>query len=289
MARSRNLLAGVDVADQDRLDRLLIECDGTPDKRRLGGNALIATSMAALQAAAAAHGTPLWRYLAADATCLPLPEIQIFGGGAHASRRIDIQDVMVICPSARSFSEALDTTEAVYRSAGKLLAERDLLCGVADEGGYWPAFASNEEALDMLVRAIESRASGSGRDAAISLDIAASQFGSGGDVPARERRQIAGQRWLDRVAGRWIERYPIVSIEDPLAEDDVEGFRRFTAAFGSRVQVVGDDFLVTNAERVRQAAAAAVPATQFSSNRTKRAPSARPGPLWTPHASLALT
>ncbi len=249
------LLAGVDVADQASLDRLLIDCDGTADKGRLGGNALIATSMAALQTAAAAQGTSLWRYLAADATCLPVPEIQIFGGGAHASRRIDIQDVMVICPSARSFSEALDRTEAVYRSAGKLLAQRNLLCGVADEGGYWPAFASNEEALDTLVRAIESAHLVPGRDAAISLDIAASQFGSAGMYRlARDGKSLDSDALIE-LLGRWIERYPIVSIEDPLAEDDAEGFRRFTAAFGDRVQVVGDDFLVTSAQRVRQAAA----------------------------------
>ena len=136
--------------------RALIALDGTPNKTRLGGNAMIATSMAAAQAAANAQGVALWHYLSnGKAGRLPLPEIQIFGGGAHAARRVDVQDFMIVCPRAASFAEALDITAQVYRAAGKLLAERGLLQGVADEGGYWPAFASNEEALDMVLRAIE--------------------------------------------------------------------------------------------------------------------------------------
>ena len=249
------ILAGADAADQEGVDRLLLAADGTSGKRRLGGNALIAVSMATLHAAAAAHGAPLWRYLAPDAARLPLPEIQIFGGGAHAARRIDIQDLMVVCPTARSFAEALDRTAAIYRAAGRLLAEHGLLAGVADEGGYWPAFASNEEAIEMLVRAIESARLVPGRDAAISLDVAASQFGSSGRYRlARDGQTLDTDGLIERI-GRWIERYPIVSVEDPLAEDDGEGFHRFTAAFGGRVQVVGDDLLATNAARVRQAAA----------------------------------
>jgi enolase len=246
-------LAGADAADQETVDRLLLAADGTPDKRRLGGNALIAVSMATLHAAAAADGVPLWRYLSPGATRLPLPEIQIFGGGAHAARRIDIQDLMVVCPSAESFAEALDRTAAIYRAAGRRLAENGLLQGVADEGGYWPAFASNEEALDALIRAIESAGLVPGRDASISLDIAASQFGSSGKYSLDNG--LLDTDGLIELLGRWIERYPIVSIEDPLAEDDREGFQRFTAAFGSKVQVIGDDVLVTNAARVRDAAA----------------------------------
>jgi enolase len=246
-------LAGVDAADQESVDRLLLAADDTPDKRRLGGNAMIAVSMAALHAAAAAHGVPLWRYLSPGATRLPLPEIQIFGGGAHAARRIDIQDLMVVCPSAESFAEALDRTAAIYRAAGRHLAADGLLQGVADEGGYWPAFASNEDALDALVRAIESAGLVPGRDASISLDIAASQFGSSGKYSLDNG--LLDTDGLIELLGRWIARYPIVSIEDPLAEDDRDGFQRFTAAFGSKVQVIGDDLLVTNAGRVRDAAA----------------------------------
>ena len=231
-----HVLAGADAADQAAVDRRMIEADGTADKRRLGGNATIAVSMAALQAAAAAQGVPLWQYLAPDATQMPLPEIQIFGGGAHAARRIDIQDLMVVCLSAASFAEALDQTAAVYRAAGRDLASRGLLQGVAEEGGYWPAFASNEEAIEALVRAIESAGMVPGSDAALSLDIAASQFGSAGNYRlARDGRCLDSDAFID-LLGRWIERYPIVSIEDPLAEDDREGFRRFTAAFGNKTR-----------------------------------------------------
>jgi enolase len=249
-------LAGRDALDQEAIDRLLVELDGTPNKARLGGNALIASSMAVLHAAAMSRRLPLWRYLAGDTKIsIPVPEIQIFGGGAHAARRVDVQDFMVVCPSAGSFAEALDRTAEVYRAAGKLLAERGLIMGVADEGGYWPAFSSNEEALDMLMRAIERAGFTPGEEVAISLDVAASEFGANGRYDlALESRELDSDA-LIALLGRWIERYPVVSIEDPLAEDDAEGFRRFTAAFGDRIQVIGDDFLVTSAERVREAAA----------------------------------
>ncbi|MGA2566608.1 MAG: phosphopyruvate hydratase [Pseudolabrys sp.] len=249
-------LRGADAADQTAVDRILLALDGTPNKRRLGGNAMIATSMAVAHAAANAQGVLLWHYLSnGKPGRLPLPEIQIFGGGAHAARRVDVQDFMVVCPRAASFAEALDITAQVYAAAGTLLAERGLLQGVADEGGYWPAFSSNEEALDMLLRAIERPGFSPGADVAISLDIAASSFGKSGRYRlALEDRELDSDGLIE-LLGRWIERYPIVSVEDPVAEDDAEGFRRFTRAFGARVQVVGDDFLVTDAARVRQAAA----------------------------------
>lgn len=247
-------LAGRDAADQPGLDRALIDLDGTPNKGRLGGNAIVAASMAAAHAAAAAQELPLWQYFSGGAPGrVPLPEIQIFGGGAHAARRVDVQDFMVMCPRAQSFAEALDITAEVYRAAGAQLAERGLLQGVADEGGYWPAFDSNEQALDALVRAIERAGFTPGVEAAISLDIAASSFGGGGHYRlALEDRALDTDGLLDMLQ-RWVERYPIVSIEDPVAEDDAEGFRRFTAAVGDRVQIIGDDFLVTNAARVRAA------------------------------------
>jgi len=250
-------LRGADAADQAGVDRILITLDGTANKSRLGGNAMIAVSMAVAHAAAAALGVPLWHALSGGKSGrLPLPEIQIFGGGAHAARRVDVQDFMVVPPRAQSFAEALDITAQVYGAAGKLLAERGLLQGVADEGGYWPAFASNEEALDMLVRAIERAGFAPGRDVAISLDIAASSFGSKGRYRlALEGRELDSDALIE-LLGRWMTRYPIVSVEDPVAEDDADGFRRFTQAYGTKVQVIGDDFLVTNAERVRQAAAA---------------------------------
>jgi enolase len=249
-------LIGMDASDQAALDAVLIALDGTPNKARLGGNAIVATSMAALHATAAARREPLWRYLSDGREVrIPVPEIQIFGGGAHAARRVDVQDFMVICPTASSFAEALDRTAEVYRAAGQLLGQRGLLQGVADEGGFWPAFASNEEALDMLVRAIERAGYTPGDEVSISLDIAASEFGAGGVYKlARDGRELDTAGMIDMLAG-WIRRYPIVSIEDPLAEDDALGFRAFTAGEGARVQVIGDDYLVTSAERVRRAAA----------------------------------
>ncbi|WP_293860727.1 phosphopyruvate hydratase [uncultured Alsobacter sp.] len=249
-------LRGRDVLDQAGLDALLVALDGTPNRARLGGNATTAVSMAALHAAAAARGVPLWRHLAADGpVSLPVPEIQIFGGGAHAARRTDIQDFMVVCPAASSFAEALDRTAEVYRAAGALMKARGRHQGVADEGGFWPAFDSNEDALDTLVRSIEAAGFTPGDEVAISLDIAASEFGREGRYRlALDGRDLDTDGMLEML-GRWMEAYPIVSIEDPVAEDDPEGFRRFTAAWGDRCQVIGDDFLVTNAARVAQAAA----------------------------------
>ena len=248
-------LHGLEAADQAAVDRRLIELDGTPDKARLGANATIAVSMAVAHAAAAAAGLPLYRYLGGDgAIRLPLPEIQIFGGGAHAGRRVDVQDFMVVCPGARSFAEALNWTAEVYRAAGTLMAEAGKLKGVADEGGYWPDFATNEEVLEMLTRAIE-RAGFVPRDqVAIALDVAASELGRNGLYElGLEGRELDSEGMIVLLTG-WLERYPIVSIEDPLAEDDLDGFAAFTHAVGGRCQVVADDLTVTDAGRVRRMA-----------------------------------
>jgi enolase len=251
-------LTGRDAINQEAIDRVLIDLDGTQDKRRLGGNALVAVSMAALHAAANAAGRPLYRHLLGEIhseVLLPSPEIQIFGGGAHAGRRVDIQDFMVVAPAAGSFDHALDMIAEVYRAAGELMAECGLLQGVADEGGFWPAFDSNGAALDTLMRAIERAGFTPGQEIALSLDIAASEFAENGHYRlALDGRTLDSDGMAEMLIG-WLDRYPIVSIEDPLAEDDAEGLRRFTAAVGHRVQIVGDDFLVTNAERVRAAAA----------------------------------
>ena len=247
-------LRGLDALDQSSVDRTLIALDGTPNKSRLGGNAMVATSMAVLQAAAASQKKALWQFLRDGPVRIPLPEIQIFGGGAHAARRVDIQDFMVVSPTARSFAEALDRTAEVYRAAGRLMEERGRVQGVADEGGYWPAFDSNEEALDMLLRAIETARFTPGDEVAISLDVAASEFGRAGRYRlALEKREL-DRDGMAELLGRWIENYPIVSIEDPFAEDDPDGFCRFTEAYGRRLQIIGDDFLVTNAMKVEEAA-----------------------------------
>jgi enolase len=246
---------GMDARDQGALDKRLIELDGTPSKSRLGANAVLSVSMAAAHAAAAGAGEPLYRYLGgSDAHTLPLPQIQIFGGGAHAGRRVDIQDFMVTCPAATSFAQALDWTAEVYRAAGALMAEAGTLAGVADEGGWWPSFDTNEQALETLVRAIERAGFEPGRQVAIALDVAASEFGRGGKYKlALEDKELDSEGMVKLLAG-WIRRYPIVSIEDPLAEDDDLGFAAFTHEVGNRVQVVGDDFLVSQASRVREAA-----------------------------------
>lgn len=252
-------LDGMDASDQEAVDLAMIDLDDTDTKSKLGGNTMIAVSMAVLHAAAAAENIPLWRYLAGDADVrIPMPEIQIFGGGAHAGRRVDIQDFMAVPVGADSFDDAMEMIAEVYLAAGRLMADAGKLGGVADEGGWWPEFDTNEEALDMLVRAIETADLTPGDDVAISLDIAASEFGRNGLYTlGLEKRELDGDGMVDLLSG-WIDRYPIVSIEDPLGEDDPEPFRAFTEQFGETVQIIGDDFLVTNAERIANAADAGI-------------------------------
>lgn len=251
-------LAGLDALDQRAVDARIIELDGTPHKARLGGNATIAASMAVAHAAAAASALPLWRLLARDAAVsLPMPMIQLFGGGAHAGRRIDIQDILLMPLGAASFDEATAMVAEVYRAGGALMAERGLLRGVADEGGWWPEFASSEEALDRAVQAIERAGYRPGEDMALAVDVAASEFGSAGHYHlAAENRALDTGGLIDMLAG-WVARYPIVSLEDPVAEDDAAGMKAITARLGATTQIVGDDFLVTSAQRVERAAAEA--------------------------------
>lgn len=248
-------IIGMDASDQGAIDHILIELDGTLDKSRLGGNAIVATSMASLNLAAACAGIPLWQYLASgNRVRLPLPQVQIFGGGAHAGTRIDIQDLMVIPVGAHSFDQAMAWVAEVYRAAGNLLAGMNRLAGVADEGGWWPAFESNEEALQVLTRSIE-KAGFTHDQVAIALDIAASQLGSAGHYHLKlDQREHNTAEWADVILG-WIRRYPIVSIEDPFSEDDSEGVQTLTRSVGDSVQIVGDDSLVTNAARIIEAAA----------------------------------
>jgi enolase len=250
--RIRDSLRTMSVGDQPALDRRLIELDGTPDRHRLGANAIVAVSLACAQADAAVQKVPLWKKLAGERrTALPVPQIQIFGGGAHARARVDVQDYMIICTGAGSFTEALEWTAQVYAAAGARLAKRGALQGVADEGGYWPAFQSNEEGLVELVGAIADAGLEPGTDVGIALDIAANQlYRSGNYHLALDNRTLTAEQ-MHAMLLRWVERYPIVSIEDPFAEHDAAAMRAFTKAAG--VQVVGDDFFVTSQERVRKA------------------------------------
>ncbi|MGH7006657.1 MAG: phosphopyruvate hydratase, partial [Alphaproteobacteria bacterium] len=241
---------GFDAGEQAALDAKLVALDGTANKSRLGGNAIVAVSMAAAHAAAAARGVPRWKHLLGDDEALiPLPEIQIFGGGAHAAARIDLQDVMVMPLGARSFAEALEWAAEVYRAAGARLAAEGKLQGVADEGGYWPAVDSNEEVLAETVAAIEAAGFKPGRDLALSLDIASTQLRRDGRYHLKRDGKALDTDGMIRLMLAWLERYPIASIEDPLAEDDAAGLAAFTKAAGTRVQIIGDDFLVTNAAR----------------------------------------
>lgn len=250
-------LRGMPVIDQGAIDRRLLELDGTPRKTRMGGNAMVAVSMAALHAAAAAVGQPLWRHLADGGTPrVPMPMVQIFGGGAHASRRIDVQDFLVVPIGAATFGHAMELTSAVYDAAGRIMAERGTLHGVADEGGWWPDFRSNREALDTLVKAIERAQLSPGADVAIAIDVAASQLRQGNRYRlSAEGRELASDELVDLVL-EWCREYPVISVEDPLAEDDDAGMRAFMARAGDRLQVIGDDYLVTSAARIEAAARA---------------------------------
>ncbi|TQV83600.1 phosphopyruvate hydratase [Denitrobaculum tricleocarpae] len=250
-------LNGLNAEDQAGVDAALIALDGTPLKSALGGNAMVATSLAVLHAAADAAGAPLWKHVAQTyqgTASIPLPEIQIFGGGAHAGRRVDVQDFMVMVPGAGSFDEALEVTAEIYAAAGAIMSQKGRSVGVADEGGWWPVFDSNEEALETLVAAIEAAGEKPGERVVISLDIAASEFAEDGRYRlALEDRTLSSDEMI-AMLGSWINSYPIASIEDPLAEDDRAGMCAFTKAYGDRVQIIGDDYLVTNAKLVAAAA-----------------------------------
>ena len=250
-------IVGLPADDQRLIDKRLIELDGTPQKARLGGNATIATSMAVAHAASAAAKVPLWFYLSAgSARQLPMPMVQLFGGGAHASGRIDLQDILIVPMKAKSFEQATEIVAEVYRAGGALMADRGLLRGVADEGGWWPEFSSNEEALEQTVRSIERARLRPGEDVAIAIDVAASQFVCEGRYRlATDGIELTSEELVDRLVG-WCRRYPIISVEDPVGESDHAGMRAFTRAVSESVQVIGDDYLVTSARRITEASRA---------------------------------
>jgi enolase len=248
-------LRGANVLEQAALDKKLIELDGTPNKSRLGANAILPVSMAVANAAAAARNEPLYAYLGqGQGTLLPVPEIQIIGGGAHANWRTDVQDFLLIATGARSFEEVMETTHNVYHAAGDILRERKKYFGIADEGGYWPEFARNEDALELLVEAISRAGYTPGRDAAIALDIAASDLydeKTGRYSFNLEKREFTPAEFCSLVAD-WCNRFPIVSIEDPMADTDWEGWRAIMERLGKTIQIVGDDLFTTNEQRIRK-------------------------------------
>jgi enolase len=246
-------LAGMDAADQSALDRALIALDGTPNKSRLGANAILGVSLAAAHAQAAEEGLPLWRYLGGEsARILPVPMMNVLNGGAHADNRVDFQEFMIVPLGAASFSECLRTGVEVFHALKRTLHERGLGTAVGDEGGFAPDLESNEAALQMLMAAIAAAGYRAGEDVAIAMDPATSElYRDGAYVLEHEGRTLdAGG-----LADYWVElagRYPIVSIEDGMDEEDWDGWRTLTERLGDRVQLVGDDLFVTNTERLRR-------------------------------------
>lgn len=247
-------LQGWEASGQRALDERLINLDRTDNKRRLGANAILGVSLAVARAAANSAGLPLYRYLGGDAAVeLPVPMVNILSGGIHGGGNIDFQDFMVVPLRARRYSEALEDAVAVYRTMKDVLKSRGFFeAGVADEGGYAPVLTSNEAGFELMVEAFDRADLKPGRDAAIAVDVAATQFGSGGKyVLSKEGAKLESAQWVEKLAG-WAGRYPIISIEDGMAEEDWAGWKTLTERLGSRCQLLGDDLFVTHAARLER-------------------------------------
>jgi enolase len=247
-------LRGRDPREQRTIDELMIELDGTPTKRKLGANAVLGVSLAVAKAAAAAAGEPLYRYLGGrQAVTLPVPMMNILNGGAHADSSVDLQEFMVVPVGASSFADGLRMGTEIFHELRGVLRSRGLATGVGDEGGFAPNLSSNQEALEVILQAIEQAGYKAGRQIAIALDPATSEFYETGAYVFRKSdgsRRTSSEMvefWAD-----WTARYPIVSIEDGLAEDDWSGWQELTRRLGKAVQLVGDDLFVTNSARLRQ-------------------------------------
>jgi len=245
-------ITGMHASDQRSLDQNLIDLDGTDNKSNLGANAMLGVSLAVAHAAAANEGAPLYRYLGGeDAHLLPLPLFNILNGGRHAEGSTDFQEFMVAPVGAQTFAEALRWGVEVYQALGRLLHEKGLPTTVGDEGGFAPPLPKNEAAMELILEAIEKSGHKPGDEIAIALDPATSELEEGGRYElAREGRSLAREEMVDLWAD-WCRRYPIISIEDGMAEEDWDGWRSLTARVGSRVQLVGDDLFVTNVERIK--------------------------------------
>jgi enolase len=245
-------LNGLLAADQVGIDRTLIDLDGTPNKGKLGANAILAVSLAVARAAAVDHDMPLYRYLGGPmARTLPVPMMNILNGGAHATNTVDFQEFMIVPVGAEKFSDALRMGTEVFHALKKVLVKRKMSTGVGDEGGFAPDLKSDEDALKVVVEAIENAGYAPGREIAIALDCAASELFKNGTYTFK--KSGAGSRDVDgmiELYTKWLDEYPIVSIEDGLSEDDWDGWAKLTSALGDRVQLVGDDLFVTNTKRL---------------------------------------
>ncbi len=244
-------VVGFDATDQRVVDRLLIELDGTPNKARLGANAMLGTSLAVAYAAAAAVGLPLYQYIGGcNAFTLPVPMMNIMNGGQHADNNVDLQEFMVMPVGAATFDEALRIGAEVYHGLKSVLKSRGLATAVGDEGGFAPDLGSNEEAVQVIMEAIDAAGYEPGDDVVIALDPAASSFFEDGAYHlASEGRSLSSAEMVDYYAAL-VDKYPIISIEDGLAEDDWDGFKLMREKLGDRLQIVGDDLFVTNTERI---------------------------------------
>ncbi|MBI0445160.1 MULTISPECIES: phosphopyruvate hydratase [Deinococcus] len=244
-------LVGLDASEQGAVDAAMLALDGTPNKGRLGGNAILAVSLATARAAANELGVPLYRYLGgSNAKTLPVPMMNVINGGAHADNNVDFQEFMVMPVGAPTFREALRYGAETFHALKKVLAGRGYNTNVGDEGGFAPDLKSNEEALEVLLEAIEKAGYEPGKDIAIALDPATTELYRDGQYHLEsEGRSLSTAEMVDFWAD-WVSRYPIVSIEDGLAEDDWDGWRLLTERLGDRVQLVGDDLFVTNPERL---------------------------------------
>ncbi len=246
-------VTGIDPADQEGLDRALIDCDGTDNKGRLGANAILGVSLAGAKAAAAESGLPLWRYLGGEAAhVLPVPMMNVLNGGAHADNKVDFQEFMVVPVGAGTFGDALRMGAEVFHALKRTLHDRGLSTAVGDEGGFAPDLDSNEAALEALIEGIEAAGYRPGEELAIALDPATSELFEGGSYALEhEGRTLSSEE----MAAYWAEmagRYPILSIEDGMDEEDWDGWRELTEMIGEGVQLVGDDLFVTNTERLRR-------------------------------------
>jgi enolase len=246
-------LTGFDAEDQEGLDGKLIKLDGSPNKSRLGANAILAVSLAAARAVANHYGMPLFRYIGGvGARTLPIPMMNILNGGEHADNNLELQEFMIVPRGAESFAEGLRMGAEVFHTLKSILKGRGLGTAVGDEGGFAPDLKGNEEAIKVIVNAIEKAGYKPGRDVSIGLDSAASTFFKEGKyVLASEKKKLGAEDMIDIYAS-WIEKYPICSIEDGLAEDDWEGWKKLTERLGNSVQIVGDDIFVTNTVRLRR-------------------------------------